>query len=100
MLRLTPDELETVKTIIHSVIPEHEVRAFGSRVAGNFKKYSDLDLVIVGEHKIDRKILIQLKEKFQESDLSFRVDILDWARISPEFKKVIEIGYEIIQTEV
>jgi len=30
------------------------------------------------------------------SDLPFRVDILDWNAISPEFKKVIEQGYEVI----
>jgi hypothetical protein len=25
------------------------------------------------------------------------VDVLDWHAVSPEFRKVIEVGYEVIQ---
>ncbi|MCD6310901.1 MAG: hypothetical protein J7M11_00360 [Elusimicrobia bacterium] len=47
-------------------------------------------------NKLD-KIFYALKEDFEESDLPFRVDVLDWNRISDEFKKVISKQYEIIQ---
>jgi len=39
----------------------------------------------------------ELSEAFQESDLPFRVDLIDWHRISPEFRKVIEQKYEIMR---
>jgi len=34
--------------------------------------------------------LARLKEDFEESDIPFRVEILDWNGISREFQKVIK----------
>jgi DNA-directed RNA polymerase beta subunit len=43
-----------------------------------------------------RTRLAALKEAFQESDLAFRVDVLDWHALSPEFRGVIErAGFEV-----
>ncbi|MBI5400490.1 nucleotidyltransferase domain-containing protein [Candidatus Saganbacteria bacterium] len=90
MLNLDPDQLQIVQTILAEHIPACEVLAFGSRITGKYKHYSDLDIIIVGQTKIERRKLIKLKEAFAESALPFRVDILDWQRLSSEFKKVIE----------
>ncbi|MDI6780950.1 MAG: hypothetical protein QME49_02395 [bacterium] len=40
--------------------------------------------------------IASMDRAFSESDLPFRVDVLDWHVISPEFKGVIEAGYEVI----
>ncbi len=46
---------------------------------------------------LDWRRLAELKEAFQQSDLPFRVDLLDWNAISAEFRNVIEKdGYEVI----
>ncbi len=74
-----------------------EVRAFGSRVNGPAKSYSDLDLAVVAPTQLNPETLRLLKEAFEESDLPFRVDVLDWNEASPEFQKVIEKAYEVIQ---
>ena len=37
----------------------------------------------MGEDKLDWIMVEDIKEAFQESDLPFRVDILDWNAISP-----------------
>ncbi len=73
-----------------------EVRAFGSRVNGTTKSYSDLDLAVVGSGKLSDDTLRCLKEAFEESDLPFRVDVLDWNATSPGFQKVIEKQYEAV----
>jgi hypothetical protein len=39
-----------------------------------------------------------LKEDFSESDLPFKVDIIDWTSISDDLKKIIQKTYQIIQT--
>ena len=44
-----------------------------------------------------RTRLRRLKEAFEESDLPFRVDVLDWHAISDRFHKVIEKKYEVLQ---
>jgi len=97
MIDLRPDHLEAVKRILAELAPECEVRAFGSRVKWTAKDYSDLDLVIVGQDKLERAHLDRIQEAFEESDLPFRVDVLDWRAISTEFKEIIEQGYIVIQ---
>ena len=97
MIDVNPNHLETVTRILAGHVPECEVRAFGSRVTWTAKDYSDLDLVVVGERALDLDALRHLKEAFEESDLPFRVDVLDWHAISSTFRKVIEKKYEVVQ---
>ena len=78
-------------------MPDCEVRAFGSRITETTKPYSDLDLILVGRTALNADRFRHLKEAFEESDLPFRVDLLDWNRISPSFRTVIEKQYEVIQ---
>jgi predicted nucleotidyltransferase len=98
MIDLTPLQCQTIQDILQRLVPDCEVRAFGSRVRGAAKPYSDLDLAIVGREKLPFKKLAALRIAFEESDLPFRVDVLDWHSISPEFQKVIEQNYETIRT--
>jgi predicted nucleotidyltransferase len=94
---IRPEHLHMVKDILKQFAPGYEVLAFGSRVAGTAKRHSDLDLAVVGKKRIATKTLYRLEEAFAESDLPFRVDVLDWDAISSEFRKIIENKYEIIQ---
>ncbi len=97
MIDLAPRYLEKVRTILAKHVPRCDVRAFGSRINKTAKDYSDLDLAVVGDGILSDDTLRLLKEDFEESDLPFRVDVLDWHTISPEFQKVISKQYEIIQ---
>ncbi|MCD4782997.1 MAG: nucleotidyltransferase domain-containing protein [Candidatus Eremiobacteraeota bacterium] len=96
MIDIKPGHKEIIDNILKEHVPEFEVRAFGSRVNGTAKSYSDLDLVLVGNQEVSIRKLRQLEDAFQESDLPFRVDVIDWNRISDEFRKVIEKGFEVI----
>ncbi len=96
-MNLNEEELLIIKKILEEIIPEKKVIAFGSRVDGRSKEYSDLDLLILEEEKIDLKKLFEIQEKFEESDLTFRVDISDEKRISSGFLKNIMKNSEIIQ---
>jgi len=96
MINVPENHLLTVKQILQKHVPDVEVRAFGSRVSGTVKEYSDLDLVVVGENRINPKVLMYLKDDFEESDIPFRVEILDWNGISEEFRRIIEERYEVI----
>jgi type I restriction enzyme S subunit len=97
MIDLAPEYLEKVRTILRQYVPQCEVRAFGSRVRWTAKDYSDLDLAVICSGKVSDDTLSHLKEAFEESDLPFRIDVLDWHVISPEFQKVIEKQYEVVQ---
>ncbi len=98
MIDVIAEQLYIIKEILQKYVSDCEVRAFGSRYKGTAKNYSDLDLAIVGDTKLDWRLIENIKEAFSESCLPFRVEVLDWYAISPEFRGVIKAGYEVIQT--
>lgn len=85
--------METVKKILAEYVPECEAKAFGSRVSGKAKPFSDLDLAVDCGKRMNFDQLRLLKEAFEESELPFRVDVIDWHGISSSFKKAIEAKY-------
>lgn len=95
---LRKKDLQTLQKIFHSVDVPLEVWAYGSRTNGSAHEGSDLDLVIRGENldKIDFDILLDLKEKIQESNIPILVELLDWARIPASFHENIKKKYEVI----
>jgi predicted nucleotidyltransferase len=82
------------KTILLEIIKQHlphgSVYAFGSRVTGKAKPFSDLDLAIVSEAPIPALQLYFLEQAFAESTLPFKVDLVEWNNCSEEFKKIIQ----------
>jgi len=97
MINMGPHQRLMIETILNHHIPNVEVRAFGSRVSGNAKPYSDLDLVVRGSEKLPLAVLYRLRNEFEESDIPFRIDILDWNRLSPEFKHAILSHSEVLR---
>lgn len=96
MIDLGEDLLETVINILKKHVPDREVWVFGSRTGSKAKKFSDLDLAIIGEKSLNREILINLEEAFEESDLPIKVDVVDWASVSKEFQEIIKEKHEVI----
>ncbi|OGQ48594.1 MAG: hypothetical protein A3H42_04780 [Deltaproteobacteria bacterium RIFCSPLOWO2_02_FULL_46_8] len=94
---LHPDHLAVVKDILKKRVSFAEVRAFGSRVTGKAQKHSDFDLVVVAEGPLASPLLSLLQGDFEESNLPFRVDVLDWHAISGRFQNLILKKYEVIQ---
>ena len=97
MIDVSEKHLQIVVKILSGFVPDCEIRVFGSRYTGKTKPYSDLDLAIVGRQQLPKGMVYNIIEAFQESDLPWRVDVLDWHSISPEFRAVIEkSGYEVL----
>lgn len=94
MLDLQTEHLAEVRRILRLHVPGRTVRAFGSRVTGTAKPFSDLDLVVMGEVPLNFRQLAALKDAFADSNLPFRVDVVDWAATGEAFQKIIEAGYE------
>jgi len=93
---LRPEERSLVEGILGRLVPERTVWAFGSRVSGTAKPYSDLDLAILGETPLPLPVAAALREAFSESDLPFKVDIVDWATTAPEFRAAIARGHAVL----
>ena len=88
-LDLRPDHWDIVRDALRRHVPDREVRAFGSRAKWTASDYSDLDLAIMGAEPLSLRTLADLDEALEESDLPFRVDIVDWASTDASFRAVI-----------
>ena len=83
--------------ILQQHLPEFDIWAFGSRVTWTAKAYSDLDLAVITSAPLSLQRLAQIKEAFDESDLPFRVDIVDWAATGEPFRQIIERDKRVVQ---
>jgi hypothetical protein len=93
VFNLTNEQIEIVKEILKRFLEDQKVWVFGSRIKKICKPYADLDLVIVSELPTPTLTIALLREAFSESNLPFKVDILDWASLSENFRQVILAEY-------
>ena len=94
---LKPQDWEEVCQILKRHVPDYAVWAFGSRVTGKAKPYSDLDLAVITETPLSLSAIALLNEAFAESNLTIRVDIVDWAATGKAFKRIIRQNKEVLQ---
>ncbi len=86
---ISPEQWEIVQNILRKHAPQCEVWAFGSRAKKSARKYSDLDLVIVSEIPLGIAALAVLSEDFSESDLPWKVDVVDWSSTTENFRRIM-----------
>ncbi len=74
---VSAQDFALLKKILFDPIHAHQgsVWIFGSRARGQFHPYSDLDVLIVAPH-LPQSLLLDIKEKLEESNLPFKVDIV------------------------
>ena len=97
MIDIDPGHLATIHEILEKHSPDLTVWAFGSRVKKTASRYSDLDIALIGNRKIDAGFLAELKEELSLSDLPFQIDLVDWNDINDNFRNIILQDYEVIQ---
>ena len=97
MLNLSDAQLSLLQQLLSIHIPDVRVWAFGSRVKGTAKAWSDLDLALIAEQVLPQQQLFKLQDALEESDLPFKVDLVDWHDISTEFQQLILKNYQVIQ---
>lgn len=94
---IRPDHWDIVRAILLKHVPRHAVWAFGSRARWTAKEYSDLDLAILTDRPLPPDVSAGLAEDFSESDLPWRVDVVDWATTSESFRQIIERDKVVVQ---
>ncbi|CAE6821947.1 restriction endonuclease subunit S [Xanthomonas arboricola pv. juglandis] len=94
---IRPDHWQIVRDILHKHVPHYEVWAFGSRAKWLAKQYSDLDLAIITDQPLSLAVSAALADDFSESDLPWKVDIVDWAATSEAFRQIIERDRVVVQ---
>ena len=62
---------------------------FGSRATGRARRYSDLDLVIDAGRRLTLNEIAALAEAFSDSDLPYKVDLVDWQAADNHWQEMI-----------
>lgn len=88
------DLLDGDRRIVLDILDAHlsadaKVWVFGSRATGRARRYSDLDLAIDAGRPLTLDEFAILRESFSDSDLPYRVDIIDWTAIDDAFRRLI-----------
>ena len=97
LIDIREDHWDIVQGILQKHVPQYEVWAFGSRAKWTAKQYSDLDLAIITDKPLSLDVSASLSDDFSESDLPYKVDIVDWATTSESFRKIIEWDKVVVQ---
>ncbi len=76
-----------LKKILKENLPgDSKIFLFGSRAASEQSKSSDIDIGVMSG-KLDRKMIVKIKEIIDESFVPFKVDIVDFSKVDENFKK-------------
>lgn len=63
---------------------------FGSRARGDYDKYSDVDLLVKGHKSKFREIISKIREDIEESNFSYKVDIVFVDDLATSYRKKVE----------
>ena len=85
------NDLKIVQQILADALPKNaKVWVFGSRATWKTKRSSDLDLAIDAGRALTRNENSALADAFDESDLPYKVDVVDMHNVTNTFKAIIE----------
>ena len=91
---LTDSHLEEVTAILKSYPQIDRAIVLGSRATETYSEASDVDIALKGEDV--EKILYKVKSSFEESNLPFFFDVVDYHAIDhPPFKEHIDRKGEV-----
>lgn len=80
----------------HLEIDKYKIFFFGSRVAGGGNERSDIDIGIEGKEEISWNAMSKIKEDIDDLKILYKIDIVDFKKISADFYDTAIKNIEII----
>ena len=87
---LSAEHLALVRRIVSEAVPEARAYVFGSRATGRARPFSDLDILFVQPARLGWAQRADLLERFEASELPFRVDVVDDEGLAPGMRDRVE----------
>lgn len=89
-LDLREDHAAILRNVLRAYLPV-DARSYvsGSRAHGGARRYSDLDLALAWDRPLGLDLIGQIAEALSDSDLPFKVDIVDLSLVEPVFRRRI-----------
>jgi predicted nucleotidyltransferase len=95
-LQISEREGAILAEILERYLAGRTVWAFGSRATGKrVKRFSDLDLALPGRLTWEERTAVS--EVFDESLLSFKVDVVELDLVDTDFRQRIEKDFVLLQ---
>ena len=92
---ITAEQRSTVLALLERHLPGTKAWVYGSRAKWTATPQSDLDLVVFSKPE-QRREVGDLREAFDESTLSFRVDLFVWDEVADGFGSEIERDHAVL----
>ncbi len=86
MINIASEDLNTIRTILEKASINFYI--YGSRAKGTSSKFSDIDICY--KEPLSKELKWQLQEDLENSNLPFKVDLVDYNKCSEDFQELIE----------
>ena len=77
-------------------LSENRIFIFGSRILNKGDDRSDIDIGIEGNKEIPYETMFKIKEEIERIPVLYKIDIVDFNKVSEDFKKVAMKFIELI----
>ncbi len=81
--------LAQIKAILGPLFSDCQVYLFGSRATGSYKAASDFDIGVLAVRNISRELSLA-RERLEDSNIPFTVDLVDLSAASKEFARRVQ----------
>lgn len=78
-------------------LKKYRVFVFGSRARGKSRERSDIDIGIEGPRPVPGNIMVEIKEEIENLPVLYSIDVVDFKRVSPDFREVALQNTEVIK---
>ena len=87
MIQLNESEQAILRTVLRPHLADaYKAVIFGSRAMGNARRYSDVDLALIGDTPVPNLTMALLAEALEDSMLPYMVDVVDYRTASPRLQ--------------
>ena len=101
MIDLDVKTQRQVRRILDRYLPETEVRLVGSRARKGAKRQADIDLLVMRSKPLLPRERALLNTAFEESDIPFKVDVIEWELLTATFRlRLLEGGMPLFRSPV
>lgn len=93
-MKLEHESPDTIKKQIIEIVGKrldlnrHRLFFFGSRVSGRGDERSDIDVGIEGPEPLPAKALSEIEDEIENLPVLYKIEIVDFQKVSPEFREV------------
>ena len=90
-MNITDTYLEEIRQTILWYFEDEDVSIalFGSRARGESRSGSDVDVAIIPHNGYDRRKLIYLRERLEQMNIPYKVELVEWNELSDSFRNQV-----------